>query len=190
MKIKRAAGLTLILILTACQNPPSTQSAEINNSRATQGKWNFTFVTPESQPAQVTYARIVDTAGNLHPFNTRDMTQNSPSQIGESGELIHQTSVHFNQTDSPPQSMVFCWNSIADKKVYETHLVLPQSVRQSMIAPARTGNTAQYKTMLFGLAPGGKVLVWLQDEGGLQNKRVPIVNINTLSGDKLAICRS
>ncbi|EIS82730.1 hypothetical protein YPPY72_0953 [Yersinia pestis PY-72] len=44
--------------------------------------------------------------------------------------------------------------------------------------------------MLLGLSPGGKVLVWLQDEGGPQNNRVPIVNINTLSGDKLAICKS
>lgn len=189
MKIKFPIGLALLMTLTACQNTGSTPSAETNSNRPTQGKWNFTFVTPESLPAQVTHVRIVDTAGNLHRFNTQDITQDNPSRTRQSNEAVRQTSIHFNQTNSPPQSMVFCWNSTVDKKVYETSLTLPQSVRQSMMTPARTGNIIQYKTMLFGLSPGGKVLVWLQDENGTPNNRIPVVNINTLSGNQLAICR-
>ena len=54
----------------------------------------------------------------------------------------------------------------------------------------RYGEKAWYDTLLFGLAPGGKVKVWLQNTVG-GNGTIPVEpkKITTLSGDKLDGCK-
>lgn len=53
----------------------------------------------------------------------------------------------------------------------------------------RRGNTAWYKKLLFGLAPEGKVRIWLQNSAGGDSLPVEAVKITTLSGDKLDACK-
>ncbi len=53
----------------------------------------------------------------------------------------------------------------------------------------RKGETAWYKTMLFGLAPEGKVKIWLQDSAGGKNVPVEPKRMVTLSDDRLDICK-
>ena len=51
------------------------------------------------------------------------------------------------------------------------------------------GEKAWYDTMLFGLAPEGKVRIWLQNSGGGDNFPVQPAKIITLSSDKLEGCK-
>jgi len=53
----------------------------------------------------------------------------------------------------------------------------------------RQGNKAWYNSLLFGLAPGGKVRIWLQNSGSGDNLPVEPKKITTLSGDKLDGCK-
>ena len=51
------------------------------------------------------------------------------------------------------------------------------------------GNTARYKTLLFGLAPEGKVRILLQNSGPVVNLPVEPAKITTLPGHKLDACK-
>lgn len=99
----------------------------------------------------------------------------------------------FNKARHPPVTMLFCWDSIIDKKTYETRVTFPQSIREKMSVSFgldHYGEKAWYNTLVFGLAPGGKVRIWLQDTvGGNGNLPVEPKKITTLSGDKLEGCK-
>lgn len=80
-----------------------------------------------------------------------------------------------------------------DKKVYETHLTIPKPILEKMLRPSGykdyKGDTAYYDRVQIGLAPGGKIAVWLQGSGFEPNYRVTPSVLYTLSGDKLDICK-
>ena len=98
----------------------------------------------------------------------------------------------LNKARQPPVAMMFCWDSIIDKKTYETQIIFKPSLREIMLTPTgkdRRGETAWYKTMLFGLAPEGKVKIWLQDSAGGINVPVEPKRMVTLSDDRLDICK-
>ncbi len=89
--------------------------------------------------------------------------------------------------------MIFCWDSIIDKKVYETHISFTQSIQGKMSRPSGlkdyVGNTAYYDTVQIGLAPEGKVAVWLRGIGTEPNYRVTPSTLQTFSGDQLNVCK-
>jgi len=157
------------------------------------GKWQFDFFYPHALPVTVTHVRIIDTAGYLYTFNTLDSVQGDPNVIKTWSQFSRANFPYFNQAKQPPQYMVFCWDSIIDKKTYETSLYFPRAVWEKMRTPAsyksRMGRTVWYKTILFGLAPGGKVKIWLQDVGDHSNYPLPVEKLKTVSGDKLDICK-
>ncbi|MBF7993213.1 DUF2931 family protein [Rahnella laticis] len=197
MVLKGISSLLFVLSLTGCH----AQAAQQTQGRSAPvaegdwslpyGKWGFAFFTPEALPATVTHVRIVDTAGYLNTFNTLDGTQSNPYSIGKWFDKV-QRGTHFNKASHPPQYMVFCWDSIIDMKTYETSLFFAREVWEKMRIPTGKdmfGNTAWYDTMLFGLAPEGKVRVWLQNSAGGVNYPVPVIKLQTLSGDKLDVCK-
>ncbi|QLK63178.1 DUF2931 family protein [Enterobacteriaceae bacterium Kacie_13] len=197
MVVKQTIGLIILLSLTACNKTPlqhgRSATAVEGDWTLPYGKWEFAFLTPEALPATVTHVRIVDTAGYLNSFNTLDGTHSDPNIVGTWSNKSRTGSVYFNKVSHPPQYMIFCWDSIIDMKTYETSLFFPQEVWRKMKTPAnykaRSGSTVWYKTMLFGLAPEGKVRVWLQDVGNHPNYPVPVTDLKTVSGDKLSICK-
>lgn len=78
-----------------------------------------------------------------------------------------------------------------DKRVYETHLTLPNAVVEKMRNPSgksdQFNNT--YDTVQIGLAPEGKVAVWVVGIGSEPNYRVTPSVLKTVSGDKLELCK-
>ena len=195
MVIIRTTALILLLSLTACHKTPPQhgRSAAVAEGDWTlpYGKWSFAFFTPLALPATVTHVRIIDTAGYLNTFNMLDSTQDNPYSVGKWFDKV-QRGATFNKLSDPPQYMIFCWDSIIDMKTYETSLFFPQEVWQKMRVPTGKdmfGNTAWYDTMLFGLAPEGKVRVWLQNSAGGSNYPVPVTDLKTVSGEELTVCR-
>ncbi|BCQ44246.1 hypothetical protein ERHA55_17730 [Erwinia rhapontici] len=51
------------------------------------------------------------------------------------------------------------------------------------------GKTAYYDSIQIGLAPEGKVAVWIDGIGFEPNHRVIPAVLKTVSGDKLALCK-
>ena len=200
--MKRIWVSTLIAaaLLSGChaqepdKRPLQTDEAMSGDWTLPYGQWGFAFFTPKELSAQVRHARIIDTDGYLYRFYTLDGTQDNPDSIVFWSSKVRRSSIHFNKANKPPQYMVFCWDSLIDKKTYETRLVFSLETWRRMKTPAshvdRKGQTVWYDRMLFGLAPQGKVRVWLQDIGDYPNLPVTPIKLETVSGDKLRLCKS
>ncbi|MEE4408007.1 MULTISPECIES: DUF2931 family protein [unclassified Serratia (in: enterobacteria)] len=181
MEIMRLAGLLSVLTLTACHGAGQPNVAAVKNDVSTE--WRFNFFTPKALPALVTFALVQDADGKVYEFNTLDSTKALYDVVGEWSDSARALNGYWNHIERPPKHIIFCWDSVIDKKVYETRLTLPNAVVEKMRSPS------VYKTVQVGLAPEGKVAVWLSGvaRGELSYRVTPSV-IKTLSGDKLELC--
>ncbi len=189
MEIIRLAGLLSVLALTAC-NGVGQPSAVAAKTDVPTG-WKFDFFTPKALPALVTFAVVQDADGTIYRFNTLNSTPDLPKVIGEWNDKDRAPGGYWNHVERPPKHILFCWDSIIDKKVYETHLTLSAAVVDKMRSPSGKSDPYNntYDTLLIGLAPEGKVAVWLQGIGFEPNYRVTPSVMKTVSGDKLDICK-
>ncbi|MEN4913499.1 DUF2931 family protein, partial [Erwinia amylovora] len=157
LKPKAQYSLALLLLLNGCQTGEPRTPQE--TGEMPYGKWRFAFFTPHALPAVVTRAMIIDSEKVVSSYRTLDGTPGDPDTIQKWRDRTR-IPAHFNKARHPPVLMLFCWDSIIDKKTYETQIIFPPSLRKIMLTPTgkdRQGNTAWYKTLLFGLAPEGKV---------------------------------
>jgi hypothetical protein len=183
-------GFALMLLMGGCHaSEPQTPE---ETGTMPYGKWGFAFFTPHALPAVVTYAALIDSGNVVSKFRTLDSTLNDRDTVQTWSNTTPNGGIIFNKARHPPVSMVFCWDSIIDKTTYETQIIFKPSLREIMLTPTGTdryGKTAWYKTLLFGLAPEGKVKMWLQDSAGGKNVPLEAKRMVTLSGDKLDICK-
>lgn len=188
MRLKIA--LVLVLLVGGCHaSEPQTPE---ETGAMPYGKWDFAFFTPRALPAVVTYAVIIDSGDVISRFRKLDGVHENPASVG-SWNLRVRRHANFNKARHPPVSTLFCWDSIIDKKTYETRIIFKPSLRETMLTPTgknKQGEKTWYDTLLFGLAPEGKVRIWLQDSaGGGDNIPIEPKQITTFSGDKLDICK-
>lgn len=190
MEITRTTWFLPLILLTACQGKPLSDTAPQN---AMPTKWTFDFFTPKALPALVTYAVVQDANGKVYEFNTLNSTPDLPKVIGEWNDKDRAPGGYWNHVERPPRHIIFCWDSIIDKKVHETALTIPKPVLEKMLRPSEfpgyRGRTVYYDRVQIGLAPEGKVAVWLQGSGSEPNYRVTPSVLKTVSGDKLDICK-
>ncbi|MBP2155064.1 DUF2931 family protein [Erwinia rhapontici] len=190
MEIKQIAGLLSLLILTACQGAGQPKKATQNTEPK---EWKFNFFTPIYLPALVTFVVVQDAAGTVYRFNTLDSTQPLHDVTGEWNDSARALNGYWNHVEKPPKHMIFCWDSVIDKKVYETHLTFPWDVVDKMRKPSvyknYLGKAAYYDSVQMGLAPEGKVAVWVNGIRFEHNYRITPSVLKTLSGDKLDICK-
>jgi len=188
MEIKRLAGLLSVLVLAACHGATPPKNASKSDVPT---EWTFDFFTPKALPALVTFAAILDADGKDYRFNTLNSTSALPGVIGEWNDKDRASGGYWNHVDSPPKHIIFCWDSIIDKKVYETHLTLSAAVVEKMRSPSGKSDPYNntYNALQIGLAPEGKVAVWLLGIGFEPNYRVTPSVLKTVSGDKLEICK-
>lgn len=190
MEIIRIVWLVPLLAMTACKGKSLSGPAPQDN---VPKEWTFDFFTPHALPALVTFAVVQDADGKVYEFNTLNRTSNLPGVIGEWNDKDLASGGYWNHVERPPRHIIFCWDSIIDKKVYETHLTIPGPVLEKMLRPSERkdyrGKTAYYDRVQIGLAPEGKVAIWLQGISSEPNYRVTPSVLKTVSGDKLAICK-
>ncbi|UQC69459.1 hypothetical protein C0560_01120 [Lelliottia sp. AC1] len=190
MKLGKRFFLSLLLVVAGCHSAGSITPEE--TGEMPYGLWEFAFFTPKALPALVTYVGIIDDKNILYSFRTLDSTQDSWVTVGTWSNKVRRHA-QFNKARHPPVAMLFCWDSTIDKKTYETRIIFPESLRSRMSVSTgvdRYGEKAWYDTLLFGLAPGGKVKVWLQNTvGGNGSIEVEPKKITTLSDDKLDGCK-
>ncbi|WP_196063004.1 MULTISPECIES: DUF2931 family protein [unclassified Serratia (in: enterobacteria)] len=192
MKLTRLAGLLPVLVLTACHSHSAGKpEASVQNDVPTE--WKFNFFTPEALPAVVTFVAILDAGGTDYRFNTLDSTKALYGVVSEWNDRARTLNGHWNHVKQPPRHILFCWDSVIDKRVYETRLTLSDAVVEKMRKPSvykdYQGNIGYYDNIQIGLAPGGKVAVWLRGIGSQPNYRVTPSVLKTVSGDKLELCK-
>lgn len=199
--MKRIWITTLIAaaLLSGChaqepdKRPLQTDEAMSGDWTLPYGQWGFSFTTPYGLSARVKHARIIDTDGYLYRFFTLDPTQDDPNIVGKWNTRISGVNINFNKVNKPPQYLVFCWDSHIDKKTYETRVVFSPETWLRMKTPASQRDSENqpvwYDRMLIGLAPEGKVRLWL--EGGTDpNLPIKPIKLETVSGDQLRLCKS
>lgn len=189
--MKYSKGLFLALLFTVAGCHSSGAITPEDTGEMPYGMWGFAFFTPKALPAFVNYVGIIDDKKVLYSFKTLDRVEDDASSIRQ-WDSRYMNFAKFNKARHPPVAMLFCWDSIIDKKTYETRIIFPASMREKMNTSTGTdwrGKESWYSTILFGLAPEGKVRVWLQNSGGGDNLPVEPKKITTLSGDKLDGCK-
>jgi len=190
MEIKRIAVLLSLLTLTACQGAGQPNKATQNTEPT---EWKFNFFTPRALPARVTFVAILDMGGIDYRFNTLDSTKALYDVTDEWNDSARALYGYWNHVQHPPRHILFCWDSVIDKKVYETHLTLSDEIVDKMRKPSThkdyQGKTRYHDSIQIGLAPEGKIAVWINGIGFEPNYRVTPSVLKTLSGNKLEICK-
>ncbi|MEC5763501.1 DUF2931 family protein [Enterobacter chengduensis] len=188
MKRRFTAVLVSLSLLSGCHTVGPATPEETGGMP--YGKWDFAFFTPKALYAEVTQALVIDEKGVVYTFRTLDSVQDSAITVGTWNNEVRRHA-QFNQARHPPVMMLFCWDSVIDKKTYETRIVFPASLRTRMLTPTGQDSygTTWYDTLLIGLAPEGRVRVWLQNSGIGENLPVEPQRLTTLSGEKLDACK-
>ncbi|EEA2274841.1 DUF2931 family protein, partial [Salmonella enterica] len=168
MKIQ--SGVTTILMLTlllCAEIPVHAADKKLTSLLAPYDEWYFNFLYPHALPAKVTYVELLDTDGILYRYRALDGTIPSPTTVAEWEDDLSVGMASFNKAKNPPQAMHFCWDSIIDKKVYETWITFGYPVWEMMLTPYPSpwdASMQEYRRyLLIGLAPEGKVRVWLEN---------------------------
>ncbi|MEC5313379.1 T6SS immunity phospholipase A1-binding lipoprotein Tli1-EAEC [Escherichia coli] len=185
----------LLALLTGC-NSVSSQYADSDKTewgykKLPYDEWKFLFIYPKALPALATQALMVDGEGYKTTYQYLDTTRPSQVSVGRWNDHLGVTESYYNKGKALPLMLRFCWDSIIDKKSYETLIFFKKGTWEQMVTPYtdnRWNETYYRSTMIIGLAPEGKVRVWLGDRG---NPVVPQLDakITTVSGDKMKMCK-
>lgn len=196
MKIPTLLLSLLALTAAGCNSgktyPVQSKQAASADWTLPTGEWDFSFVTPKDVWSEATHVRIIDTDGYRYIFNTLDQTSHVRDSIDKWSSAIHGPSINFNKAKKPPQYIVFCWDSYADRQTYETSVIFGPETWRRMKTPADHtwyGETVWYNSMVFGLSPGGKVKIWFSDVEGRPSLPVKPIKLRTLSGKDLTLCK-
>lgn len=189
MKTHKSLLCALLVVASGCHSGgPSTPE---ETGEMPFGMLGFAFFTPKALPADVTYVGFIDDKKVIYSFQSLDHVEDDYSSVGK-WDKRYMRFAQFNKARHPPVTMLFCWDSVIDKKTYETRITFPESMRARMYISTGIdmfGEKAWYSTILFGLAPEGKVRVWLQNTGGGDNLSIEPEKMVTLSGDNLDGCK-
>ena len=203
--MNKKSVLLAALLVSGCAfaTDKADKSTELSSLLAPYDEWYFDFAYPKALPAVVTYAELLDTDSILYRYRTLDGTNSSDSSVGSWGDSIGYGIPSFNKAKNPPRFIHFCWDSVIDKRVYETTITFGSKVWEMMLIPyfapydeiqtayhnGAKGEQRYHQFMVIGLAPEGKVRVWLQNSRK-PNIELTDILVETVSGDKLDMCKN
>ncbi|BCU55624.1 DUF2931 family protein [Enterobacter kobei] len=155
--------------------------------------WQFNFFYPENLPAAVTMAFIEDGNVSETVYRQLDAARPSRNSKGSWSRTVGAFTANFNTGTALPVHMFICWDSVIDKKAYETEIWFGKETWMQMTTaypdPYKPGIIYYRNNLIIGLAPGGTVRVWLENNG---EKVMPqrSVRLITVSGDKMLRCKA
>ena len=203
--MNKKSVLLAALLVSGCAfaTDKADKSTELSSLLAPYDEWYFDFAYPKALPAVVTYAELLDTDSILYRYRTLDGTNSSDSSVGSWGDSIGYGIPSFNKAKNPPRFIHFCWDSVIDKRVYETTITFGSKVWEMMLIPyfapydeiqtayhnGAKGEQRYHQFMVIGLAPEGKVRVWLQNSRK-PNIELTDILVETVSGNKLEMCKN
>ncbi len=188
-----------MLLLTGCHDRRAGVTTPLGDGVEQWGKklpydhWQFNFFHPKNLPALVTQVYIEDGDIRESIFRRLDPTEPSQSSVDTWSRVVGGFSTHFNIGKALPVRMSVCWDSVIDKKSYETEIWFDRETwrQMTMAYPDnyKPGQVYYRDNMIIGLAPGGTVRIWLEDNGNQVVPQHPARQF-TLTGDKMLICKN
>lgn len=182
--------MRLVTLLLSAVFLAGCTSSSAQQFKTPWDEWYFAFTTPKALPAQVTLVYILATDSHFYTF--RNIDQPNGLSVGQWDKENSASNIQFNKAKELPKAIKFCWDSIIDKKVYETTMVIEKDTWEKMITPypdvLNPEKDAYRQTLIIGLAPEGVVRTWLRQYG---NADIPLnsTKIKTVSGDALDMCK-
>ncbi|MEB0044685.1 MULTISPECIES: DUF2931 family protein [unclassified Pseudomonas] len=138
------------------------------------GPWALGFVTPYEMGGWVEDSATVDVDGNLYRrIGSSASGGGKNGTDGARGWAVKGAGNEREVRDAKlPVRIYIRWQSVVEPQTYQGWIEIPESARQlmrnalSMDCPSIPEMTAIPKraSVLFGLAPGGVVQVWVMDE--------------------------
>ncbi|WP_338803969.1 DUF2931 family protein [Xenorhabdus griffiniae] len=130
-------------------------------------RWEFNFITPKYFYASISFVQFWDEDNYVvqkfvpdgvdSDFRSIDRWDKKAGGIGCAVK---------NYGEALPQSLLVCWDSVIDKKTYQTKFIFTPDVRKLMRKPSAghsVKNHVFYRDTLFiGLDPGGIAKAWLR----------------------------
>ncbi|MBB2334037.1 DUF2931 family protein [Escherichia sp. 93.0816] len=123
----------IISVLFFCGSVSACISEQSKGLKVPWDKWYFAFTTPKALPAQITLLKLLDVDGYASTYRTIDQPQGI--SVGKWSERNSAGNTQFNKADRLPQIMIFCWDSIIDKKIYQSTLFFTHDTWDKMISP-------------------------------------------------------
>lgn len=156
-------------------------------------QWQFNFFHPKNLPALVTMVYLEDGDIRESIFRRLDQTEPSQSSVEKWSQRVGSFSANFNIGKALPVRMTVCWDSVIDKKAYETEIWFSRETWQQMLNAYpdtyRPGKTYYRDNMIIGLAPGGTIRIWLENNGDPVVLQQPARQL-TLTGNDMLICKN
>ncbi|EZI33045.1 hypothetical protein BW31_02499 [Pantoea agglomerans] len=137
MRLNAVFPLLMLVMVSGCR-AGEAQTPE-DTGEMPYGEVGFAFFTPKALPAVVTKALIIDNEKVVSTYRTLDSTPGDPdtTQIWNNRVRMH---AQFNKARHPPALMLFCWDSVIDKKTYETRITFSSALRKKCrYQPAKIG---------------------------------------------------
>lgn len=128
MRLKALFPLLMLVMVSGCR-AGEAQTPE-DTGEMPYGEVGFAFFTPSALPAVVTKALIIDNEKVVSTFRTLDSTQSDPDVVGTWNSRTDDGGIQFNKVRHPPAQMLFCWDSVIDKKTYETRITFSSALRE------------------------------------------------------------
>ncbi|HFT5241878.1 TPA: DUF2931 family protein [Yersinia enterocolitica] len=121
----------LLVLLTGCSTGKTQSVAQGDTATYTEfgykklpyNEWKFLFIHPNVLPALATQALMVDGAGYKTTYQYVDTTRQSKVSVGRWNDRLGGTQAYYNKGKALPLMLRFCWDSVIDKKSYETQVI-------------------------------------------------------------------
>ena len=192
------AAVLMVILLSGCHDRRAGVKTPLGDGVEQWGKklpydhWQFNLFHPKNLPALVTMVYLEDGDIRETLFRNVDAARPSQSSVGTWSQHVGSFSANFNIGKALPVRMTVCWDSIIDNKAYETEIWFSRETWQQMTTPYpdtyHPGKTYYRNNMLIGLAPGGIVRVWLEDNGDPAILQHPARQL-ILTGGEMLICK-
>lgn len=132
MRLKALFPLLMLVMVSGCRAGEALTPED--TGEMPWGEIDFAFFTPLALPAVVTKALIIDNEKVVYTFRTLDSTQENPDSVGSWSSRISRHA-QFNKIRHPPAQMLFCRDSVIDKKTYETRITFSSTLWEKMSVP-------------------------------------------------------
>ena len=96
--------------------------------------WEFNFFYPLNLPALVTQVYLEDGDIRESIFQRLDPTEPSQGSVRTWSQRVGGFPANFNIGKALPVRMTVCWDSVIDKKAYETEIWFSRETWQQMLA--------------------------------------------------------
>ncbi|WP_338804638.1 DUF2931 family protein [Xenorhabdus griffiniae] len=193
-------GLSVIVGLTACQSylhgkrvvnyKPIVRHSE----PLPYENWRFQFITPEYFPVSISFVQFQDEDNYIvQKFMPDGANSDYRSVTTWNKKLGGGSSGINNYGEALPRSLTVCWDSVIDKKSYQTTFDFTPDVRQLMREPyigRRVKGYIFYRDTIFvGLAPGGAARAWLRGYDKNNGDNILIATGESVFGEKMTVCQ-